>query len=167
MYAHLPCCALHSAILPSTSGGSIQDKVSQSLPLPRFTSTVRALVRGGLCLRCQPTKLPSGHMSVPQASPQVSIMAVFFGCDRDAYESSAEKGFVDCDCFFERWRTYGVTVGHNGVIHFDAGLDSAGEAARLNSAWACNEDGMDGDCSRPYLPHCSLVPTSSNIFSNL
>ena len=77
-----------------------------------------------------------------------AIVAVFFGGDMEDYECSAEKGFVDCDCFFERWRTYGVTVGHNGVIHFDAGPVTPAvlaAAARLDSAGACDEDGMDGD----------------------
>jgi hypothetical protein len=53
--------------------------------------------------------------------------------------------FVDCDCFFERWRTYGVTVGHNGVIHIDAGpvTFAVFAAGRLDSVGACDEGRMD------------------------
>ena len=56
--------------------------------------------------------------------------------------------FVDCDCFFKRWRTYGVTVGHNGVIHFDAEpvtFAIFAAAVRLDSVGACDEGRMDGD----------------------
>ena len=71
-----------------------------------------------------------------QVREDAIVAVAFFGGDMEDYECSAEKGFVDCDCSFERWRTYGVTVGHNDVIHFDAGPITPAilaAAARLES----------------------------------
>ena len=57
-------------------------------------------------------------------------------------ECSVEKRFVDYGCFFERWCAYGVTIGHAGVILFDAGSAPPtilAAAARIDSAGACGD----------------------------